>query len=84
MLAAGLDGIAGQRDPGPPLDVDPNTLSEVELGARGIGPLPGSLAEALEHLETDDMLATALGPTLLRAYLALKRSELRDGSLTLS
>lgn len=82
LLAAGLDGIAGQRDPGPPLAVDPNTLSEAELGERGIGPLPGSLAEALDHLETDDMLATALGPTLLRAYLALKRSELRDGPMT--
>ena len=78
LLAAGLDGIAGRRDPGPALDVDPNTLSDSELGQRRIGPLPASLTETLEHLETDDMLAAALGPTLLRAFLALKRSELRD------
>ena len=78
LLAAGLDGIAGRRDPGRALDVDPNTLSDSELGQRRIGPLPASLTEALEHLETDDMLAAALGPTLVRAFLALKRSELRD------
>jgi glutamine synthetase len=78
LLAAGLDGIAGRRDPGPALDVDPNTLSDSERGQRRVGPLPASLTEALEHLETDDMLAAALGPTLLRAFVALKRSELRD------
>ncbi|MGH7334215.1 MAG: glutamine synthetase family protein [Candidatus Rokuibacteriota bacterium] len=81
LLAAGLDGIAGQRDPGPALCVDPNTLSDAELGQRRIGLLPASLSEALEHLETDDALATALGPTLLGAYVALKRSELRDSDI---
>jgi glutamine synthetase len=78
LLAAGLDGIGRRRDPGLPLAVDPNALSDAELEARGVSLLPGSLAEALDHLEADAMLTAALGPTLLQAYVALKRAELRD------
>lgn len=80
LLAAGLDGIASQRDPGPALTDDPNTLSDAELSQRHVSPLPASLAEALEHLESDEILAAALGRPLLGAYVALKRSELRDGN----
>lgn len=81
LLAAGLEGIARRRDPEPPLTDDPNTLSDAERGRRHIALLPGSLAEALDHLERDDTLAAALGPGLLGAYVALKRSEIRDSDL---
>jgi glutamine synthetase len=37
--------------------------------------LPRSLPEALDALEADSVLTAALGPTMTRAYLMLKRAE---------
>jgi glutamine synthetase len=37
--------------------------------------LPSSLAEALDALEADPVLMSALGPLRSTAYLAVKRSE---------
>jgi glutamine synthetase len=75
VIAAGLDGVARSLDPGDPALDDPGSLSEAELKQRGIQHLPGSLAEALDNLEKDEVLMQALGPTLAGAYLAVKRSE---------
>lgn len=75
VLAAGLDGVARALKPGEPVLVDPGTLSERERTARGIQRYPTSLRAALEHLEKNRTLMTALGPLLGRAYLAVKRSE---------
>jgi len=77
LLAAGLDGIARKLDPGEPALVDPDTLSEAERKRRDIRRLPGSLADALDALEQDEVLRDALGATLAREYLAVKRSEVR-------
>ena len=75
VLAAGLDGITRALSPGEPVLVDPGTLSDHEREARGIQRYPTTLAAALDHLEKDRVLMTALGPLLARAYLAVKRSE---------
>jgi len=77
LLAAGLDGIQNKRDPGEPTLVDPDTLSEDERSRRGIRRLPTSLGEALDALERDEVLRAALGETLAKEYLAVKRSEVR-------
>jgi len=77
LLAAGLDGIERKVDPGEPTLVDPDTLTEAERKRRGIRRLPGSLGEALDALERDEVLRAALGETLAREYLAVKRSEVR-------
>jgi glutamine synthetase len=77
LLAAGLDGIAGKRDPGEPTLVDPDTLSEAERRRRGIRRLPATLGESLDELERDEVLREALGETLAREYLIVKRSEVR-------
>lgn len=75
LLAAGLDGLTRNLDPGPPLDCDPAALSEEQQAAMGIARLPASLSEAIDHLEADSLLTGALGPLLSDAYLAVKRSE---------
>jgi glutamine synthetase len=75
LLAAGLDGVARALKPGEPVLVDPGTLSEGERAARGIRRYPTTLGAALDNLEKDRVLTTALGPTLARAFLAVKRSE---------
>jgi glutamine synthetase len=77
VLAAGLDGIEHKRDPGEPTLVDPDTLSDAERARRGIRRLPTTLGEALDALERDEVLREALGPTLAREYLAVKRSEVQ-------
>jgi glutamine synthetase len=77
LLAAGLDGIARKRDPGEPALVDPDALSPREREHRGIRRLPASLGEALDALERDEVLMTALGHVLAKEYLAVKRSEVR-------
>ena len=55
--------------------VDPGALSESERRERGIHRYPTTLGAALDQLEADAVLMSALGPTLARAYLAVKRSE---------
>ena len=77
LLAAGLDGVHRKLEPGEPALLDPDTLSEPERARRGIRRLPTSLDEALGHLERDEVLCSALGETLAREYLLVKRSEAR-------
>ncbi len=77
IIAAGVDGITRKLHPGdgPLVTVDPATLPESELETRNIRRLPTSLGAALAALEKDTLLTEALGPMLLRSYLAVKRSE---------
>jgi glutamine synthetase len=75
FIYAGLDGLRSKLDPGEVVDVDPASLSDSERSARGITQLPSSLGEALDALEADSVITTALGPLRTQAYLAVKRSE---------
>jgi glutamine synthetase len=74
-MAAGLDGIERNLDPGPALDVDPGLLDPAARDEMGMARLPESLDQALDNLEADQVLMDALGPTLARAYLIVRRSE---------
>ncbi|MEV4010308.1 glutamine synthetase family protein [Nonomuraea angiospora] len=69
VIHAGLDGIRRKLDPGPAVDVDPDTRPGQYTR------LPTSLDEALDALEADEVLMEALGPLRRSAYLAVKRSE---------
>lgn len=75
LIAAGLDGIRRDLDPGEPVDVDPGNYSDEEREQRGIERLPQSLDAALDALEADTTLTEALGPLLAKAYIAVKRLE---------
>ena len=77
VIAAGLDGVTRKLDPGEPMLTDPGDLAEEELKRRGISRLPGSLAEAADNLEKDEVLMDALGPMLAQSFLTVKRSEYR-------
>jgi len=78
LIAAGLDGIARALDPGDPVLVDPAAFSEQERERLGIHRLPASLGEALDALQRDTVLTTALGPLLLASFTAVKRGEIAD------
>ena len=75
LIAAGLDGVARQLDPGEPTLIDPGNYSDKERAARGLQRYPTTQAEALDALEQDQLLLDALGPELSASYLAVKRSE---------
>jgi glutamine synthetase type III len=71
VLAAGLDGLDRQLDPGP------CSLADLHQDRPTDGrPLPGSLSQALEALAADAVLRDALGESFCGAYerLALQRS----------
>ncbi|NMC02375.1 MAG: glutamine synthetase, partial [Chloroflexi bacterium] len=46
-----------------------------ELQRRGIGTLPGTLAEALDELEKDEVILKALGGSIIETFLRAKRAE---------
>src|SRR5205823_3634150 len=75
LLAAGLDGIKNNIDPGQPQEIDPGNYSDEEREQLGVRRLPTSLDEALDELERDTVLMEALGPLLASSYIAVKRNE---------
>ena len=74
IIAAGLDGVDREIDPGEPRNDNLYELSPAELKAAGIGTLPQSLHEALFALERDHVLCEALGP-VAEEFLKLKNME---------
>ncbi|MBI4280325.1 MAG: glutamine synthetase [Armatimonadetes bacterium] len=75
VIAAGMDGIARRLNPGEPVSQDPALIPEAERARRGIVPLPRNLGEAIEALGADRVLLDAMGPTLARAFTAVRRAE---------
>ncbi len=76
MLAAALDGIEkGMNPPAPLNNLNLYQLTKEERTKMGVGELPGSLADALVELEKDEVLKTALGPTLYEAFVRAKWEE---------
>jgi glutamine synthetase len=74
VLAAGLDGLAKQRDPGPRCDFNMYTEGHRAADAPK---LPLNLLDALRELEGSFTLRAALGDTVT-AYLKLKQGEWND------
>jgi len=82
-VAAGMDGIANQIDPGEPNlgNMYERPLSEVREA--GIKVLPQSLWEAVEELQQDKVVQGALGP-IAEEFIDLKIKEWQtyDGQVT--
>jgi glutamine synthetase len=75
VMAAALDGIERGLDPGDPVNEDPGNLSDADRERRGIRRFPLTAAEALDELERDDVLTTAMGEGLATEYLKVRRAE---------
>jgi glutamine synthetase len=75
MLAAGLEGIRENLDPGDPNRDNLYRLSEPALAERGIGWLPRTLDAALDAFETDPLSRTVFGDTMFDSFLSEKRLE---------
>ncbi len=81
QLAAGLDGMDRELDPGEPNRDNLHTMAPAEVAARGIRSLPPTLLHAADELVTDDVLREALGKTpdgdYIDYYARTKRDEFR-------
>jgi len=75
LVAAGLDGIERELDPGPECTDDLFALTLAQVRERGVGLLPQSLGQAIDALEADEVLCAALGATLSAEFIRLKRDE---------
>jgi glutamine synthetase len=76
-LAAGLDGIARELDPGEPNLGNLYTSDMETMFRRGVRTLPQSLAEALTWFERDGVVRESLGP-IADEFSRLKRDEWRE------
>ena len=75
LIATGLDGIKNKIDPGDPVELNVYHLSYEERKERGIVSLPESLKEALDEMETSDLMKETLGETAFENFLKEKRKE---------
>ena len=76
MLMAGLDGIENKLDPGQPMDKDLYDLEPKE--AARVPTMPGSLEEALRHLEKDHeflLKGGVFSEDLIETWIGYKRSK---------
>jgi glutamine synthetase len=76
-VSAGLDGIKRRLDPGEPNLGNMYEMSLEEMTRHKIRVLPQSLSEALDELERDEVIQTALGP-IYAEFLKLKHAEWND------
>jgi glutamine synthetase len=75
LVAAGLDGFERGLELPDPMLVDPATLSDAERERIRASRYPEDLGAALDALERDDVLTTAMGESLTTSYVAVRRSE---------
>jgi len=75
VLAAGLEGIRENLDPGEPNRTNMYNASRVELETAGIRELPRTLGEALDCFEEDPLSEEVMGKNMAASWLAEKRSE---------
>ena len=72
IIAAGLDGVRNQADPGRRLDID---MYAEGHKVRGAPKLPLNLLDALRTFDKDRSLKSMLGDEFSAAYLKLKMQE---------
>ena len=75
VIAAGLDGVDRELEPGEPQNINHYAKSRDELEALGVDVLPQSLAEAVDELEKDSLFADQLGKEIVGEFTTLKRME---------
>lgn len=72
IIAAGLDGIRTNADPGPRYDID---MYAEGHKIKGAPKLPLNMLDALRYYDEDTSLKAAMGEEFSAAYLKLKHAE---------
>ena len=81
VLAAGLDGVENERDPGKRLDINMYTDGHK---IRGLRRLPANLLDAIRLFEKSKVLRSGLGDALVDSYSKLKYQDWRSYSSAIS
>lgn len=75
MLKCGLEGIKNKMPLPEPVEENLYLLDEAQLLRRNVAMLPGSLSEALQELEKDEVVQQALGPHVYQHFMEAKTME---------
>ena len=78
ILAAGMKGVSEGYELPPEAPDDLHRLSDAQRSALGIGMLPASLSEALDVMESSQLVQDTLGPHIFEWFLRNKTSEWAD------
>jgi glutamine synthetase len=71
LVAATVDGIRNRIEPPPPTAEGATAYENADAA-----PLPRSLGEALDALERDEVMRSALGEEFIRVFTTVKRHEI--------
>lgn len=77
-LVSGLDGIRRKLTPPDPIEENIYELTAEERQAREISALPADLGAALEALQGDETVKSALGAHVLDRYIEAKSAEMHE------
>ncbi len=83
-LAAGLEGIREDLDPGSAQEDNLYELTEAQLTERGISELPRNLDEAVKAFAADPFIEETLGAELRGEFITYKAAEWREYHQTVS
>jgi glutamine synthetase len=75
MLAAGLDGVRRKLAPPRPVEENLYHFDDQMMAKYAVGTLPGTLKEALDELEADEVIREALGEHVFEWFHAAKMNE---------
>jgi glutamine synthetase len=75
VLAAGLEGIEQELDPGEPHTDNMYVKTDAELRELGVSYLPRSLGDALDAFEQDPLSRLVFGDLMFQSWLDYKRDE---------
>ncbi|KAM3100659.1 type III glutamate--ammonia ligase [Phormidesmis sp. 146-35] len=75
ILAAGLEGIQEDLDPGEPHTENMYTYTPAELANMGIKTLPRTLGEAIEAFAIDPLSQSVMGSLMHKTYIDFKTQE---------
>ncbi len=78
VIAAGLDGIENDLDPGAAVREDIYEFDEEAREEYGIETLPPTLDTAVDALETDEVVTEALGKHVTEKFIEAKRADYAD------
>ena len=75
MIAAGLDGVEQGLTLSAPVEESLFEMDAATIASKSIRELPGTLGEALDELERDEVIREALGEHVFGHFVAAKRAE---------
>jgi glutamine synthetase len=75
MLAAGLDGVEKGMELDEPVEESLYAMDAARIKEKGIRELPGTLGEAIDELEHDEVVCAALGDHVVSRFIDAKREE---------